>query len=103
MLFELTKVAVALAAHKAETGRYPEGLAELEGKYFQESPTDLFADGAPLKYRRTAKGYLLYSVGENQQDDGGVHEFAEGDIVISVGQPRRTPQDEPASSRPAGR
>ena len=99
--FRLLKVAVALAAYRAQTGQYPEKLDELAPKYFKEVPTDLFAEG-PLKYRRTAKGYLLYSVGENQQDDGGVHEFAEGDIVISVGQPRRTPQDEPATTRPAG-
>jgi hypothetical protein len=33
-------------------------------------PGDLL-DGEPLKYRRTKTGYVLYSVGWNEKDDGG--------------------------------
>ena len=33
-------------------------------------PDDLFS-GKPLVYRPDDKGYLLYSVGVNGQDDGG--------------------------------
>ena len=33
-------------------------------------PTDPF-DGAPLRYRRFAKGYVIYSIGSDGHDDGG--------------------------------
>ena len=91
MHFRLVKVAVALAAFKAGTGAYPEKLIELGGEYFKAVPEDMFAQG-PLTYRRTDKGYLLYSIGENAVDDGGVEDeengYRKGDIVISVGQPK---------------
>jgi hypothetical protein len=78
MRFRLTKVAVALAACKAEKGRYPEELGELAPEYFKKLPQDICAEG-PLTYRRVGKGYLLYSVGENQRDDGGRNNEREKD------------------------
>ena len=95
--FRLAKVAVALAAFMAKTGAYPEELDELVGEYFKKLPEDLFAEG-PLKYRRTKKGYLLYSIGENGVDDKGVEDYRTGDIVISVGQQKRVPPDPYAPS-----
>ena len=70
MHFRLTKVAVALAAWKAEKGEYPEKRGELVPEYLKKLPQDLFAEGA-LTYRRVGKGYLLHSVGRNMTDDGG--------------------------------
>ena len=93
MRSRLARTAMALAAFRAEKGAYPEALSELEGEYFTEVPEDLFAEG-PLTYRRTAKGYLLYSVGQNAVDDGGVHDYRDGDIVISVGS-KPKPKEEP--------
>ena len=83
MHFRLTKVAVALAACKAEKGRYPEKLSELVPEYFKKLPEDLFAEG-PLTYRRVGKGYLLYSVGKNMKDDGGLEDEVKelGDIAV---------------------
>ncbi len=93
MRSRLARTAMALAAFRAEKGAYPEALPELEGEYFTEVPEDLFAEG-PLTYRRTAKGYLLYSIGQNAVDDGGVHDYRDGDIVISVGS-KPKPKEEP--------
>jgi hypothetical protein len=73
--FELTKLAFALAQYHAEQGSYPEQLADLVPKYVVRLPKDIFSD-APFHYRREDDGYLLYSVGPNGKDDGGVgHEY----------------------------
>ncbi|KKK93223.1 hypothetical protein LCGC14_2695040, partial [marine sediment metagenome] len=86
MRFDLTKLAVALAAYKAEKAGYPKTLAELRATYGKEIPGDRFS-GKPLVYRRTGTGYVLYSVGSNGEDDGG-KEDEDGDtddIVVRVG------------------
>ncbi len=62
--------AFALAWYHADHGRYPKELSDLAPKYLAEIPQDIFS-GKPLIYRLTDKGYLLYSVGPNGQDDGG--------------------------------
>jgi hypothetical protein len=64
-------VAFALAAYRADKGHYPEKLDELSPKYLAAVPDDLFS-GKALVYRPDEKGYLLYSVGVNGRDDGGV-------------------------------
>jgi hypothetical protein len=64
------QVALALAAYRADHGRYPVTLAELAPKYLPSVPNDIFS-GKPLIYRPDKDGYLLYSVGGNGKDDGG--------------------------------
>jgi hypothetical protein len=68
--FELTKLAFALAAYRADHGAYPAKLADLVPKCVAEVPKDIFNDGE-LHYRQEGGGYLLYSVGVNGKDDGG--------------------------------
>jgi hypothetical protein len=63
-------LAFALAAYRADTGRYPEKLSELAPKYLSAVPGDLFS-GKALIYKPSEKGYLCYSVGPNGKDDGG--------------------------------
>jgi hypothetical protein len=67
---DLTRLALALAAYRAEHGKYPEHLTPLVPRYIRGLPEDRFT-GKPLKYRLKKKGFLLYSVGENGRDDGG--------------------------------
>ena len=85
MQLEVAKVAVALAAFKAEKGEYPEKLSELAPAYVKKVPLDIFADG-PLVYKRDGKGYVLYSLGPNMTDDGGVEDEAadKDDIAVRV-------------------
>lgn len=64
-------IVTALAAYFADENRYPEKLTELVPKYLKELSNDLFT-GEPLIYRKTDRGYLLYSVGVNGRDDGGM-------------------------------
>jgi hypothetical protein len=66
---ELDKVAVALAAYRADHDSYPAKLADLVPKYLAQLPKDIFND-ADLHYRLEAGGYVLYSVGPNRKDDG---------------------------------
>jgi len=78
--------AAALAVHRAETGEFPKKLAELTPKLLEQVPADPFT-GEPLIYRRTEDGYVLYSVGPDLEDDGGVEnedDREEGDLVVRV-------------------
>ena len=70
MRFDLCRVAMALAACRAETGHYPEKLSELSPTYLEDVPADLYT-AEPLQYALRGAGYLLYSVGPNMTDDGG--------------------------------
>jgi hypothetical protein len=67
---EVTKLDFALAAYRADHGKYPKKLAELHPQYAPEIPKDIFT-GGELIYRPSEKGFLLYSVGQNGKDDGG--------------------------------
>ena len=64
------EVAFALKAHQTDFGSYPDSLEILAPKYIAEIPIDLFS-GEALKYAKISDGYLLYSVGENAQDENG--------------------------------
>jgi hypothetical protein len=63
-------VAFALAAFHRDQGHYPRELVELEPRYLQNVPGDLFS-GKALIYRPNDGGYLLYSIGVNGKDEGG--------------------------------
>ncbi len=99
----LLLVALALRAYRSEQGRFPDALAELVPNYLRAVPADPFATPAPLCYMRRETDYLLYSIGPDCHDDGGVpirvndeplpappcpyaklHEGSTGDIVAGV-------------------
>ncbi|HUL51082.1 MAG TPA: hypothetical protein VLU94_00720 [Candidatus Nitrosotalea sp.] len=68
----LAFVVCALERYRRAHGQYPESLDSLTPAFAQRLPRDLFI-GQPLKYRRTGDGkFLLYSVGWNAIDDGGL-------------------------------
>ncbi len=48
----------------------PETLEMLEPEFLADIREDPF-DGEPLRYRRLAKGYVLYSVGGDREDNHG--------------------------------
>jgi hypothetical protein len=64
------QVAIALELYRRAHQRYPAKLAELSPAYLKAIPNDMFTS-QDLIYRKTDKGYLLYSVGPNGKDDGG--------------------------------
>lgn len=63
-------LAYALADWKARHDSYPEKLDQLVPDFVSKPPTDAFT-GKPLTYRREGDGFILYSVGVNDQDDNG--------------------------------
>ncbi|HVT29914.1 MAG TPA: hypothetical protein VHE81_17990 [Lacipirellulaceae bacterium] len=68
----LAMLEFALTRFHHELGRWPASINELTPKYILAIPVDPFdPNGRPLKYRKTASGYVVYSVGPNQIDDGG--------------------------------
>ena len=69
---DLARVAMALESYRLAQGKYPESLSALSPQFIAEVPHDLIG-GQPLHYRLTPDGqFVLYSVGWNETDDGGV-------------------------------
>jgi len=59
---------------------YPEQLDAVAPALGREIPVDPFT-GLPYRYEISGDGFQLYSAGVNLQDNGGRHDFHEGDIV----------------------
>ncbi len=62
--------ALACERYRLAQGAWPEALDELVPRYLPAVPIDPF-DGAPLRYKKTTAGIVIYSIGENGVDDGG--------------------------------
>ncbi len=77
--------ALAIERFRIDKGRLPANLLALVPTYIDEVTADPF-DGQPLRYRVEPPGYLLYSIGRNEADDGGTETGDEetGDIVFRV-------------------
>jgi type II secretory pathway pseudopilin PulG len=70
----LARIAIALERYRLAHGDYPESLDALAPQFIKTIPHDII-NGQPLHYRRESNGqFVLYSVGWNETDDGGVVE-----------------------------
>lgn len=68
---DFATVACSLERYRLVNGEFPATLDSLVPQFMTQLPHDIIT-GEPLKYRRTAgAGFVLYSVGFNQTDDGG--------------------------------
>jgi len=68
----MVRTAIALERYRLAHGEFPETLDALAPQFIAQVPHDVIG-GQPLKYRRTSDGqFVLYSVGWNETDDGGV-------------------------------
>jgi hypothetical protein len=66
------QIVCALERYRLAHGEYPETLDVLAPQFIEKLPHDIIG-GQPLHYRRIEGGiFLLYSVGWNETDDGGV-------------------------------
>jgi hypothetical protein len=93
---DLARTAIALERYRLAHGEFPESLDALAPQFIAKVPHDVIG-GQPLKYRRTSDGqFVLYSIGWNERDDGGVvvipkggsqPKFEEGDWVWRYPQP----------------
>jgi hypothetical protein len=85
---DLARVAIALERYRLAHGEYPESLDALAPQFVAKVPHDVIGGqssqgsgsaGRPLHYRRTSDGqFVLYSVGWNETDDGGVVGLTKG-------------------------
>jgi hypothetical protein len=65
-------IACALERYRLANGNFPETLDALAPKFISQVPRDVIG-GELMKYHRTSDGqFVLYSVGWNIKDDGGV-------------------------------
>ena len=69
--------ALSVEQFRRRTGRWPEKLSDVPGPM----PADPFT-GEPLKLARTDDGCILYSVGTNLTDDGGIGYDQDGDDIV---------------------
>jgi len=75
---DLARVAIALERYRLVHAEFPQLLDALTPQFLEKIPHDII-NGQPLHYRRTDDGqFVLYSVGWNEKDDGGVVAFKEG-------------------------
>jgi hypothetical protein len=72
------QVAVAVARYRlTHTQRLPAALDELVPQFLQQLPLDPF-DGEPIRYKRLATGFAVYSVGADRVDDHGLERPQQG-------------------------
>jgi hypothetical protein len=69
---DVAAVACALQRYRLANGQFPDALNSLSPQFMAKLPHDV-VNGQPLRYRRTDnRHYVLYSVGWNVADDGGI-------------------------------
>ena len=68
---DICRTGLALEIYSAKNGIYPEKLENLVPEFLSEIPIDPFS-GESLIYKKTFNGFILYSLGPNMKDDGGI-------------------------------
>ena len=69
-LVRISGTALAVERFRLVNNRLPKDPHELAPRFLPAVPLDPF-DGAPLRYKPLAKGYVVYSIGPDGHDDGG--------------------------------
>ena len=77
---DLMRLGLLLESHYSENGTYPETLDVLAPEFGGAVPLDPFSGNAYV-YRPADDTFLLYSIGRNREDNGGLRIFMGGDIV----------------------
>ena len=69
---EAPRVALAVERwRQARNGRTPDSLADLTPDFLPTVPLDPF-DSQPLRYKKLNPGFIVYSIGADFTDDGGL-------------------------------
>jgi hypothetical protein len=81
---DMTRAACMLERYHLAHGVYPETLDVLVPQFIAKLPRDII-NGQPLHYRHTSDGqFVLYSVGWNEKDDGGVIGLDEYSRMVNI-------------------
>jgi hypothetical protein len=85
------QAALAVERYRLANSKLPSQLSDLVPTFLPTVPSDPF-DGKPLRYKTLAKGYVVYSVGDDREDNGGTEKDSKGlsyvpgtDITFTVG------------------
>jgi hypothetical protein len=70
----VTAAALSVELHRIDHGAWPQKLTDAEG-----APLEDPFSGRGLVYERTGNGCVVYSIGENQRDDGGERDAEQKD------------------------
>ncbi|HWH71915.1 MAG TPA: hypothetical protein VNT26_21310, partial [Candidatus Sulfotelmatobacter sp.] len=77
-LCRTAETAMALERYRlGHDGQLPASLNTLAPVYLNQVPLDPF-NGQPLRFKRLPKGYAIYSVGADRQDDGAKQSGSDG-------------------------
>lgn len=71
-----TRAALAVQRYRLAEDKLPQSLDELVPTYLDAVPIDPF-NNQPLQYRLLEKGFVVYSIGEDDSDDGGAERSRE--------------------------
>lgn len=71
------QTALAIERYRLANGKLPSQLSDLVPAFLPFVPGDPF-DGKPLRYKTLAKGYVVYSVGDDREDNGGTERDNKG-------------------------
>jgi hypothetical protein len=82
-----TRLVANLKAYRQQHGAYPDSLDVFGGSEMTRDPFT----GSPFVYRRNGDDFMLYSLGGNGVDDGGVHDprADTNDVLYWPRQPRK--------------
>jgi hypothetical protein len=68
---DCARVALGIERYRLAKGSLPKVLDDLVPQYIDKAPIDPF-DGKPLRYKLTEPGYIVYSIGADGTDEGGL-------------------------------
>lgn len=82
------RIVLAVKTYKSRSGSYPASLNDVKTKLKWKLPIDPFS-GKDFIYKHDGKGFVVYSIGQNLKDDGGLDPYdpknhitpVEGDVV----------------------
>jgi hypothetical protein len=82
---DLLDAALAARRYHLKHGTVPKSINDLAPDFLPQIPRDSF-DGQPVRMQPSGDGVVLYSVGENRTDDGGLAstEHRMRDVVMAV-------------------
>jgi len=81
---ETARVALAALRFKAERGRLPNTLEDLVPAFLDAVPLGPF-DAKALRYRKDAAGFVVYAVGSDGKDHGGLTERGQDGQIPEIG------------------
>jgi len=79
--FLASRTGLACRLYKSRMGHYPDDLEALVPGILKEVPIDPFT-GRAFVYRREGEGFVVYSLGTNEKDDGGQSTFNVSRLVM---------------------